>query len=143
MRTRSCRALLFAALLSTLAACEARPAPLAQTPAVATRWHSLGAWSGRGNRQTESFDVTTGALRLRWETRNARAPGAGTFRVSLHSAISGRPLQTFVERDGTGAGTAYVEDDPRVSYLVIESDHVEWTAALEEAVPALSGRPRR
>ena len=31
-------------------------------------WHSLGSWSDRGSRQTESFDVTTGALRVAWET---------------------------------------------------------------------------
>jgi hypothetical protein len=40
-----------------------------------------------------------------------------------------------VEHKGTGAGTAYVEDEPRVSYLVIESTAaVEWTAVLDEAV---------
>jgi Ethanolamine utilization protein EutJ (predicted chaperonin) len=59
-----------------------------------------------------------------------------TFRVRLHSAISGRPLQTFVEQAGSGDGTAYVEDEPRVSYLVIESANVEWTAILDEAVAA-------
>jgi hypothetical protein len=40
-----------------------------------------------------------------------------------------------VEHSGTGAGTAYVEDEPRVSYLVIESTAAEeWTAVLDEAV---------
>lgn len=86
--------------------------------------------------QTGSFDVTTGALRLRWETRGERAPGDGAFRVSLHSAISGRTLQTVVDTTGIGADTAYLEDEPRVSYLVVESHNLEWTATLEELVTA-------
>lgn len=122
------------------AGCQAPSAPVAQAaPAVTTRWHSLGTWSGRGNRQTESFDVTTGALRLRWETRGSGAPGIGRFHVSLHSAISGRPLQTIVDHAGAGTGLAYAADEPRVSHLVIESDQVDWTATLEEAVPTTAG----
>jgi uncharacterized protein (TIGR02246 family) len=130
-----------AAVSIVCAGCETRgrTPPSARASGVSTVWRSIGTWSGRGNRQTESFTVETGALRLRWETRNERAPGAGTFRVSLHSAISGRPLQTIVERAGPGADTAYLEDDPRVSYLVIESNDIDWIATLEEAVPT-SGR---
>lgn len=82
--------------------------------------------------------MSTGALRLLWKTRGGPA---ATFVVRLHSAISGRPLQTIVEQIGPGEGTAFIEDEPRVSYLVIESlDALEWTAALEEAVPAHSLR---
>lgn len=123
-----------AALLAVYAGCGAPSSPARATPGAAeTVWRPLGAWSGRGNIQTESFDVVSGALRLTWETHGESGPGAGTFRVALHSAISGRPLQTFVERQGVGRGTAYLEDDPRVSYLVIESDRVEWRITLEEA----------
>lgn len=116
------------------AGCEAPHAPVAQAQTVATRWHSLGTWSGRGNRQTESFDVTTGALRLVWKSRTAGSADAGRLRVILNSAISGRPLQTIVENAGAGEGTAYLEDDPRVSYLVIEADQVDWTVTLDEVV---------
>ena len=125
----------FAVLLT--AGCDAPSARVESSstaPAATTVWRSLGTWSGRGSRQTESFDVITGALRLRWQTREGSEPGQGRFRVSLHSAISGRPLQVVVDRQGAGADTAYVEDEPRVSYLVIESDQLEWTATLEEAV---------
>ena len=104
-----------------------RPRPL-------TRWHELGAWSGSGNRQTESFEVTTGALRVTWETRNESAPGAGRFRVSLHSAISGRSLQTIVDVRGVGGSAVNLEDDPRTSYLEIQSDSLEWRVRLEEVV---------
>jgi hypothetical protein len=114
------------------AACAPPPAAEAARPASAPSWHQLGTWSGHGNRQTDSFDVTTGALRVRWETRGDAA-GAGRFKVSLHSAISGRALQTIVEHRGAGAGTAHAEDDPRVSYLVIEADQVDWQVTVEEA----------
>jgi hypothetical protein len=130
------RYVLLSAALAWVSGCDATPAPVAAAPAIATRWHALGTWSGRGDIQTGSFDVTTGALRLRWETRDERALGIGVFRVSLHSAISGRPLQTIVETKGVGANTAYLEDEPRVSYLVVEAQNVEWTATLEELVPS-------
>lgn len=130
---------MIAALIPCWGACETPPARAEQAPAASTRWHSLGTWSGRGNRQTESFDVTTGALRLRWEARGGGAAPGARFHVSLHSSVSGRPLQTFVEHLGAGTGTAYAADDPRVSYLVVESDQLEWTATLEEAVPTTAG----
>jgi len=104
-------------------------------PAVAgVRWHPLGTWSGTGDRQTESFDVRTGTLKLVWETTNERAPGQGRLRVELHSSISGRPLQTIVDTTGVGVDSIYVADEPRVSYLVIQSDGVEWRVRLEEGV---------
>ncbi len=98
-------------------------------------WRTLGQWAGTGSRQTESFDVASGALRLQWEARAAALTTAGPsrFRVWLYSAISGRPLQLVAEADGPGAGTAHVADDPRVSYLLIEAEGVSWTATLRRS----------
>ena len=79
----------FVLFVLTGAGCNSAPARAEEAQQVTTTWRALGAWSGDGSRQTESFDVTTGALRLRWETR---ATGSnGTFKVWLYSAISGRP----------------------------------------------------
>ena len=114
---------------------DAAPPTAAASPAAterATVWRRLGTWSGRGDRQTDSFDVATGALRLRW-TATEVAPGAGRLRVSLHSAISGRPLQTVLDVRGGGHAEVHFEDEPRVSYLVIESDQVDWQVTVEEA----------
>jgi hypothetical protein len=125
-----------------LAACDTPSARVDHSPpaaAATTVWRSVGTWSGRGNRQTESFDVTTGALRLRWEARGATGSGEGRFRVTLHSSISGRPLQVFVDHAGAGGDTAYAEDEPRTSYLVIESEQVEWSAVLDEAIGTTRG----
>ena len=118
-------------LLLAAYGCDAPPARAAQVPAATTTWRPLGQWAGAGSRQTESFDVVSGALRLQWEVRGTTA-SAGPFRVWLYSAISGRPLQLVVEHTGPGAGTTHLADDPRTSYLVIEADGVTWTAALDE-----------
>lgn len=129
------RAIALFALLSTAAACGDRDAPgpdtAARAPAVGTAWHSLGTWTDRGSRQTESFDVTTGSLRLAWRTTgSASAP----FRVSLYSAISGRPLQTIVDTIGSGSDSVRVAIEPHVAYLQIDSEGMEWSVTLEEAV---------
>ena len=120
-----------------LAAGACSKAPSAAAGREAVLWRQVGTWSGHGNSQTGSFSVETGALRLHWETRNPPANG-GVFKVSLHSAISGRPLQVVVDRHGAGRDTLYIEDEPRVSYLVVVSD-LDWQLALEEAVPATAG----
>ena len=110
------------------------PAASVARSAADLRWHPLGTWAGSGDRQTESFDVRTGTLKLVWETSNERAPGPSVFRVELYSAISGRPLQTIVDTVGVGVDSTYVADEPRVSYLVIESAEVDWRVRLEEGV---------
>lgn len=115
-------------------ACGTAPARAEEAPRAATVWRTVGAWSGDGSRQTESFDVTTGALRLRWEARPTGAGGDASLKVWLYSAISGRPLQQVVDHAGPGSGTADFADDPRVSYLVVESANVSWTARLDEAL---------
>jgi hypothetical protein len=116
--------------------CAAPPARAEQAPGNDTAWRTLGTWTGNGSRQTESFDVVSGAMRLRWQTAAsaATASDSGRFKVTLYSAISGRPLQEVVDQDGPGSGTAHISDDPRVSYLVIDAVGVEWTAALDEGV---------
>lgn len=97
-------------------------------------WRPIGKWSGRGDTQTDSFDIGSTQWRIKWETKGAASPGAGTFSVEVHSAISGRPLQEAVEHQGDGRGVAYVTEDPRLYHLVIDSDGLDWSIAVEEAV---------
>jgi hypothetical protein len=108
---------------------EAKPAPLA--------WQTLGTWSGRGNAQTDSFDIGFSQCRIRWETRNETSPGQGSFHVTVNSAVSGRELALAVDHRGAGHDVAYVGVDPHFSYLVIESSNVDWSVTVEE--PALTG----
>ena len=96
----------------------------------------MGAWSGVGVMQTEAFISTTGTLRVQWETRNERVPGQGIFSVMLHSGVSGRSLLPVVEHRGTGRATAYVSEDPREFFFVVDAKHLDWSLTVDEGVAA-------
>jgi hypothetical protein len=121
-----------AVLVLLASACEAPPPKAVQEEVVA--WKNLGEWSGRGNAQTESFVGLTGSLRMRWHTKNEAPEGGGTFRLTLNSAISGRPLQETVDEKGPGEGTAYAAEDPRAFYVLVESANLDWSFTVEEAI---------
>jgi len=112
-------------------ACETPPPP--PPPKEVVVWKSLGEWSGRGNAQTESFIGLTGALRMHWRTKNEAPKGAGTFKLILQSAISGRDLQQPVDEKGLGEGTAYTAEDPRAFQITVQSANLDWTFTVEEA----------
>ena len=116
-------------------ACQGdRPSDVAQRPAAAEiTWREIGTWSGRLGQQTESFEVSTTPMRLRWQTTSETSPGAGRLTVTLHSTASGRPLQTIVDAHGVSSATVNVADEPRWSYFVIEAADVEWQMTLEQA----------
>lgn len=118
-----------AALLAS--ACGA-PSPK-RVPKEIVIWENLGAWSGRGNAQTESFVGLTGALRVHWQTKNEAPKGTGTFRLILQSAVSGRALQETADEKGLGEGTAYFAEDPRTFYVSVESANLDWSFTVEEA----------
>jgi hypothetical protein len=99
-------------------------------------WRKLGSWSGRGSTQTDPFISDTGALRLTWATKNEAAPGTGTFRVTVHSDVSGRSLVLAVDARGVGHDVAYVTEDPRSFFLVVESANLDWTLAADEGIAA-------
>jgi hypothetical protein len=111
--------------------------PQRSEPSVA--WRQLGSWSGHGSLQTESFTSDTGTLRVRWETTSADRSdqpeaSTGTFRLDAHSAISGRLLQPVVDRTGAGRGVDYVQQDPHVFYIVVESTRLNWRFTVDEAI---------
>jgi hypothetical protein len=123
------RVLLLALLAGS--SCAAPPEPPAQSPPKAV-WRELGSWSGQGSRQLDSFTSDTGALRVIWDTKPEGMDGA--FRLTIHSAISGRPLTVAVDERGGGSGTAFVSEDPRVFFAVVESSGLDWTLTLAERV---------
>src|ERR1051326_130951 len=106
--------------------------PKTQKPLVG--WRPIVSFSGRGASQTESFNIESGQWRIKWETTNESAPGAGSFRLTVHSAVSGRPLMQVVDHRGAGKDVAYVNEDPRLYHLVIDSADVDWSVKIEEAV---------
>ena len=96
-------------------------------------WREIGSWSGRVSRQTESFEVSTVPMRLRWQTTSESIPGAGCLTVTLHSTASGRLLQTIVEAHGVASAAVDVADEQRWAYFVIEAENVEWQMTLDQA----------
>lgn len=138
------RTIALLALSLTVAGCR-RSTPDRVSPAAqqVVAWRAVGSWSGDGSRQTESFRSESGALRLRWTTRAAAgaASGSQVFKVTAHSAISGRLLEQAVDHTGAGSGIAYVNQDPHVFYLMVESGGLEWSLSAEEAIAAtVTGR---
>ena len=123
---------MFAAASAILFGACGRPEPEA-APKEVVIWKQLGAWSGRGRTETESFIGLTGSLRFRWRAINEEPRGQGRFKLILQSAISGRDLQEPVDHAGPGEGTAYAADDPRLFRLVVESTNLDWSVTVEEA----------
>jgi hypothetical protein len=110
---------------------ESSTTPNSQSEIV---WDRLGEWSGKGSVQTESFTGESGALRIKWQTRAIPGRPEGTFLLTIHSAISGRPLQVAVDQRGPGGDTAYVSEDPRVFFAVVEAADLEWSFEVAEPV---------
>ena len=98
---------------------------------------SLGSWQGRGS-QTIGIVSESGRLKVSWEAVNERPAGTGTFRLTLHSAVSGRPIQLIADHRGTGRDSADVSDDPRPYNLQVESANLDWSITVEEVVASPS-----
>ena len=130
------RAALLSAAVVLLAACDSAAPKAAPEMVAVTR--SLGTWHGRGS-QTIGIVSESGRLKVRWEARNEWPAGAGTFRLTLHSAVSGRPIQLIADHRGNGHDSADVSDDPRPYNLQVESANLDWSITVEEVVAS----PRR
>jgi hypothetical protein len=124
-------------LVLALLSCGAPPPPSKDSaPQEQIQWEPIASWSGRGGQQLDSFQSDSGALRIEWEAkRTAGATGAGSLKLIVHSAISGRPLAAAVlDHQGEGKGTAYFSEEPRVFFLDVTSTDVEWKIAVSERV---------
>lgn len=100
-----------------------------------TFWRPVGTWTGHGRLQTESWPGDSGAMRIKWKATHATADSL--FQLTIHSAISGRPMETMVDHVGDGEGTEYFTDDPRVFFAVVDAKNLEWTFTIEEPVDVI------
>jgi hypothetical protein len=132
MFTAKSRNIIVSVLLLVAGGCRSKPHPEPQHSQIG--WRPIGSWSGRGDSQTDSFNIESTQWRIKWETTGAASPGAGSFHLVVHSAVSGRPIQDAVKVQGNGRGVAYVTEDPRLYHLVIDSGGVDWSLKVEEAV---------
>lgn len=120
------------AVATVAGACRSQPPQSPPAGHDVVIWREVGAWSGRGNAQTESFTSDTGGFRVRWETRNETTPGAGRLKVVFRSGDSGRPIMEAVDVRGVGRDVEEVADNVRWYYLTIESANVDWTVHVDE-----------
>jgi len=126
---RIATATLVAAALTSPACRREHPPPEHKTSVA---WRPVGTWSGHGDAQTDSFDIGYTQVRIRWQTRNEKPAGAGTFHVTVNSAVSGRDLAVAVDEKGVGHDMTYVSVEPHWSYLVIASSNLDWWITVEE-----------
>ena len=130
----------FVVVLCTVAAVACRErasataAPAAAAPAQQQiTWRKLGEWSGTGSQQTDSFTSDSGMLRIHWKTTaQPGAPQPGSFLLTLHSSISGRPLVTAVDEKGPREETTFVSPDPHVFFARIEATGLDWRFSVDE-----------
>lgn len=108
-----------------------RSQPSEPQPIVAVT-RVVGTWSGHGTRTVGDVPSETGRFRIVWQTSNESPPGAGTFKLTLRSAISGRTIGVVVDTKGTGSGTAEYDEGPRTYDFLVESDNLDWTFRVEE-----------
>ncbi|MBS1816736.1 MAG: hypothetical protein JSU08_02295 [Acidobacteria bacterium] len=121
-----------------MAACTGLPGCTEKPKAASRRetyWRAVNTWTGRARLQTESWPSDSGAMRIRWSTSHAGPDSS--FQLTIHSAISGRPMQTVVDHSGDGEGTAFFSDDPRVFFAVVDARNLDWTFTIEEPVDVI------
>ncbi len=118
-------------------ACSPKPSE-PQTITAVTR--PVGAWQGRGTATVGDIPSETGRFRIVWETSNESPAGAGTFRLTMRSAISGRPLQLVADHKGVGTGTADYDEGPRTYDFLVESANVDWSFRVEETSGEFTSR---
>lgn len=81
----------------------------------------------------------TGRLRISWQTSNESAPGAGTFKLTLRSGVSGRTIAIVTDHRGVGSGTVQTDEGPRTYDFLVESTDVDWSFRVEETTGEYSG----
>ena len=92
----------------------------------------VGSWQGRGTATVGDIPSETGRFRITWETSNESPAGAGTFKLTLRSAISGRTIGIVADHRGNGTGTAEFDDGPRTYDFLVESSNIDWKFKVEE-----------
>jgi hypothetical protein len=120
---------LFVSFVLGDAACSRTPSEPQQ---IVTVTKPVGSWQGRGTATVGDIPSETGRFRITWTTANESPAGAGVFKLTLRSAISGRTLAIVADHRGTGTGTADYEEGPRTYDFLVESSNVDWQFRVEE-----------
>ena len=112
-------------------ACPGCTQPSEPQPIVSVT-RPVGSWQGRGTATVGDIPSETGRFRITWETSNESPAGAGRFKLTLRSAISGRTIGVVADHKGAGTGTAEYDEGPRTYDFLVESANVDWKFRVEE-----------
>lgn len=116
-----------------LAACGCSEKPSKPEPIVAVT-RQVGSWSGRGTTTVGDVNSESGRLRITWQTTNESVQGAGTFKLTLRSGVSGRTIAVVADHQGEGSGTVETDEGPRTYDFLVESANVDWSFRVEETI---------
>ena len=105
---------------------DAAPKPIVPVTRV------VGSWQGHGTATIGDVNSDTGRLRISWQATNESPAGAGTFKLTLRSGVSGRTIGIVTDHRGEGTGTAEFDEGPRTYDFLVESDHLDWSFRVEE-----------
>jgi hypothetical protein len=111
------------------------------TRRVITASRPVGSWQGTGSKSVGDINSDTGRFHITWETRQEQPAGGGRFKLTVRSAVSGRPLQVVVDHRGVGKGTADFADAGRIYDFLVDSENVEWSFSVEEIYEAYKRAP--
>jgi hypothetical protein len=106
--------------------------PPSQPRPIVSVTRTVGSWQGRGTTTVGDVPSETGRFRIYWQTSNESRAGAGNFKLTLRSAISGRTIGIVADIKGTGSGTADYDEGPRTYDFLVESANVDWSFRVEE-----------
>jgi hypothetical protein len=109
--------------------CGSRPS---ENKPIVSVTRQVGSWQGRGTATVGDVNSDTGRLRISWQTSNESPAGAGTFKLTLRSGVSGRTIGVVVDHKGSGSGTAEFDEGPRTYDFLVESANVDWSFRVEE-----------
>lgn len=121
------------ALAICLASCSPKPST---PPDIVSVTRQVGSWQGHGTASVGDIPSETGQFRIVWETTNESPAGAGTFKLTMRSAISGRPMQVVADHRGVGTGTVSYDEGPRTYDFLVESTNLDWKFRVEETTGA-------
>ncbi len=119
----------FVSFVVACGACSEKPS---EPQPIVSVTRPVGSWQGRGAATVGDIPSETGRFRITWETANESPAGAGTFKLTLRSAISGRTLGIVADHKGVGSGTAEYDEGPRTYDFLVESVNIDWKFRVEE-----------
>lgn len=128
----------FVSFVCFVAGCrQAQPQPQQIVPVTRV----VGTWQGRGTATVGDVPSDTGRLRISWQTTHESPAGAGTFKLTLRSGVSGRTIGIVTDHKGEGSGTAEYDEGPRTYDFLVESANVDWSFRVEETTGTLGSGP--